>query len=179
MRRAIEDGQLQLYFQPKIDIRSGGVCGVEALARWHHFQHGMISPAEFIPLAEYTGLIRPLTDWALAAATRQSHAWRRAGIEVPIAVNLSTRNLRDAKLLDKIKGLNRTWGVDAGMLELEITESAIMDDPTGALDILVRLHGLGIPIHIDDFGTGYSSLGYLKKLPVDGMKIDQSFVLTC
>jgi diguanylate cyclase (GGDEF)-like protein len=176
LRRAIEDDELQLYFQPKIDIRSGKVCGVEALARWPHPQHGMLSPDEFIPLAEHTGLIHSLTEWALEAAMRQSHDWREAGIKIPVAVNLSARNLRDPQLLEKIKEQGRAWAIDAGMLELEITESAIMEDPAGALDMLTQLHEQGMPIFIDDYGTGYSSLSYLQKLPVDALKIDKSFV---
>ncbi len=177
LRRAIENGELQLYFQPKIDIATRRTCGVEALARWHHPEHGMISPTEFIALAEHTGLIRPLTNWVLQSAMRQSHVWRQAGIDIPIAANLSARNLREVMLLEQIKEFSRQWRIEPGMLELEITESTIMDDPAGALDILRQLHDLGIPIFIDDFGTGYSSLSYLQKLPVDSLKIDKSFVI--
>ena len=177
LRRAIEQDELVLYYQPKIDMRDGVVCGAEALVRWMHPQRGMIPPDEFIPLAEHTGLIKPLTDWVLEAALRQSSGWRETELVMPIAVNLSARNLRDAELLDKIERLFTAWGANAGWLELEITESAIMDDPEGALEILKRLSELGITLFIDDFGTGYSSLGYLKKLPVNAVKIDQSFIM--
>ncbi len=177
LRRAIEDDELELHFQPKINIRSGKVCGVEALARWPHPQHGMLSPNEFIPLAEHTGLIHPLTEWVLEAAMRQSHDWHAAGIKIPVAVNLSARNLRDPRLLKKIKERGQRWAIGPGMLELEITESAIMEDPAGALNTLTQLHEQGMPIFIDDFGTGYSSLSYLQKLPVDALKIDKSFVV--
>ena len=163
-----------------IAARLGGdhrtVCGTEALVRWIHPQHGMMPPDEFIPLAEHTGLIKPLTDWVLAAALRQSSAWREAGLTLPVAVNLSARNLREAGLLNKMKQLFLAWGASAEWLELEITESAIMDDPDGALKVLTNLNNLGIALFIDDFGTGYSSLGYLQRLPVDAVKIDKSFV---
>ncbi len=175
LRHAIEADELVLYYQPKVDMRDSTVCGAEALVRWIHPQRGMMPPDEFIPLAEHTGLIKPLTDWVLAAALRQSRAWREAGLSLPIAVNLSARNLREAGLLNKMKQLFLAWGAQAEWLELEITESAIMDDPDGALEILTRLNDLGIALFIDDFGTGYSSLGYLQRLPVDAVKIDKSF----
>ncbi|MDT8387829.1 MAG: EAL domain-containing protein [Thiogranum sp.] len=177
LHRALENDGLELYFQPKVAMQSGRVSGFEALARWRHPVHGMISPDEFIPLAERTGIIRPLTDWVLETALRQSRAWWQAGIRLPIAVNLSTCDLQDAQLLDKIEGWYASRLVVEGMLELEITESAIMADPAGALEVLTRIRALGIPLYIDDFGTGYSSLGYLKKLPVTAMKIDKSFVV--
>lgn len=174
---ALENDALELYYQPKISMRSGFVSGFEALARWKHPVYGMISPAEFIPLAEHTGMIRALADWALAAAMRQLLALQRAGIRLPIAVNLSVVNLQDPQLLDKIKALCVEYSVEPGMLELEITESVVMADPVGALDVLSRLRTLGIPLYIDDFGTGYSSLSYLKKLPVTAIKIDKTFVV--
>lgn len=177
LRRAIEEDELVLHYQPKIDMRTGQVCGAEALVRWLHPQQGMIPPDAFISLAERTGLIKPLTDWVVEAALRQSSSWRQAGLALPVAVNLSARNLRDAELLDKMKQLFTAWGTDAGGLELEITESAIMDDPDGALGILTSLSDLGIVLFIDDFGTGYSSLGYLQRLPVNAIKIDKSFVI--
>ncbi len=177
LRRAIEEDELVLHYQPKIDMRTGQVCGAEALVRWIHPQQGMIPPDEFIPLAEHTGLIKPLTDWVVEAALRQSSVWRHAGVALPVAVNLSARNLRDTELLSKMTRLVAAWGAEAGWLELEITESAVMDDPEGALEILKRLSKLGFTLSIDDFGTGYSSLGYLKKLPVNAVKIDKSFVI--
>lgn len=177
LRRAIEEDELVLHYQPKIDMRTGRVCGAEALVRWMHPQQGMIPPDEFIPLAEHSGLIKPLTDWVVEAALRQSSDWRHAGVALPVAVNLSARNLRDTELLSTMARLVAAWGAEAGWLELEITESAVMDDPVGALEILSRLSDLGFTLFIDDFGTGYSSLGYLQKLPVDSLKIDKSFVI--
>jgi diguanylate cyclase (GGDEF)-like protein len=176
LRHAIEAGELTLYYQAKIDMRSRTVCGAEALVRWIHPQHGMMPPDEFIPLAEHTGLIKPLTEWVLAAALRQSSAWRQDGLALPIAVNLSARNLREATLAEKVKQLLATSGADADWLEIEITESAVMDDPDASLKTLTRLSNLGIALFIDDFGTGHSSLGYLQRLPVDAIKIDKSFV---
>lgn len=176
LRRAIEGGDLLLYLQPKVDMRSGAVRGAEALVRWQHAQRGLIPPAEFIGLAEHTGLIRPLTEWVIETALRLNQDWERRGCALPIAVNLSARNLRDEKLLDKIRNLRATWGTAAGLLELEITESTVMDDAEFALNVLHRLREEGIPLYIDDFGTGYSSLTYLQKLPVEYIKIDQSFV---
>lgn len=176
LRRAIEADELTLYYQPKVGIRNRAVCGAEALVRWIHPQRGMIPPDEFIPLAEDTGLIKPLTDWVLAAALRQSCAWRQDGLTLPIAVNLSARNLREADLPEKVKRLLASCGGDAQWLEIEITESAIMDDAETALKALVRLNDLGIALFIDDFGTGHSSLSYLQRLPVDAIKIDKSFV---
>lgn len=177
LRHAIEAGELVLYYQPKIDIPSGRVCGAEALVRWAHPTRGMIRPDEFISLAEHTGLIKPLTDWVMGAALRQSAAWRALGLEVPVAINLSTRNLRDPELLNKFERLVVDHGARTDWLEMEITEGAVMEDPEGALAILTRLSDMGVKLFIDDFGTGYSSLGYLKKLPVDAIKIDKSFVL--
>lgn len=176
LHHALEGDELELYFQPKIAMQAGCICGFEALARWPHPVHGMVSPGEFIPLAERTGMIAALTDWALEAALQRLHAWREAGIRLPIAVNLSASTLQDPQLLDRIETLRAAWSSGEGMLELEVTESAIMTDPDAALDVLSRLRSLGIPLHIDDFGTGYSSLSYLKRLPVSAVKIDRSFV---
>ena len=176
LRRAIEGGDLSLYLQPKVEMATGRVCGAEGLVRWRHAQRGLILPGEFIGLAEHTGLIRPLTEWVIETSLRLNHAWERQGCALPIAVNLSARNLRDEDLLEKIRHLQTTWGVAAGLLELEITESTVMEDAEFALRVLHGLHAAGIPLYIDDFGTGYSSLSYLQKLPVEYIKIDQSFV---
>ena len=176
LRQAIDKDELVLHYQPKIDLGSGQVCGAEALVRWLHPREGLIPPDSFIPLAEHTGLIKPMTDWVLAAALRQLSIWRQAGPHLPIAVNLSVRNLRDPDLIERVAGLLRAWSIDPGKLEVEITESAMMDDPKRALEALVRLRDLGIRLFIDDFGTGHSSLAYLKRLPVDAVKIDKSFV---
>jgi len=174
---AIENQQLALYYQPKIDLKSGCLVSAEALARWHHPQHGLIMPDKFIPLAERTGLIKPLTQWGLNTALRQCASWREAGLDLSVAVNLSARNLPEPQLAENIARMLENWNVPAGWLELEITESAIMTDPVRALNILTRLDAMGVRLAIDDFGTGYSSLSYLKKLPVDTIKIDKSFVM--
>lgn len=176
LRDAIEAGELALYYQPKVDMRSRRVCGAEALVRWFHPRQGLIPPDEFISLAEHTGLIKPLTAWVLETALRQSFAWHQIGISVPIAANLSAWNLREIDLPVKLKQLLRAWNTRAEWLELEITESAIMDDPHRALTTLKKLNKLGISLFIDDFGTGYSSLSYLQRMPVDAVKIDKSFV---
>jgi diguanylate cyclase (GGDEF)-like protein/PAS domain S-box-containing protein len=176
LRYAIEHDELVLYYQPKIDLKTGHVIGVEALVRWRHPNRGLIAPDEFIPLAERTGLIKPLTLWVLTAALDQSRTWQRAGLRLSVAVNLSARNLQDPELPDQIAEMLTRSGTLPNQLELEITESTIMADPPRALEILTRLHRMHIPLAIDDFGTGYSSLGYLRKLPVSSIKIDKSFV---
>jgi diguanylate cyclase (GGDEF)-like protein len=176
LRQAIEHNELLLYFQPKLQIASGRVCGAEALLRWQHPRLGMVNPGAFIKLAESTGLITPLTYWVLDAALQQSYAWHEQGLAQPLSINLSARDLREPKLLDHISGSLATWGAQAGWIEFELTESALMEDPVGALDTLTRLKRLDVQLTIDDYGTGYSSLSYLQKLPVDAIKIDQSFV---
>lgn len=176
LHRAIEHNELLLYCQPKVNLRSGQVCGAEALVRWQHPQHGMLPTGEFIKLAEHAGLITPLTHWVLDAAFAQSYAWHEAGLHRPLSVNLSAHDLRDPRLFERIKGLFATWGIRPELIQFELTESALMDDPAGAMETLTRLKGLGVELFIDDFGSGYSSLSYLQKLPVDSIKIDQSFV---
>jgi diguanylate cyclase len=176
LRRGIEDGQLLLHYQPKVDAQTGKVLGAEALVRWQHPDHGMIPPDEFIPLAEHTGLITPLTRFVIDAALRQGRAWQLAGHEVPIAVNVSTHRLLDLGFPGEVADLLARWEVPARLLTLEITESAIMADPDRALQVVQDLHALGVSLSIDDFGTGYSSMAYLKNLPVDELKIDRSFV---
>jgi diguanylate cyclase (GGDEF)-like protein len=176
LRRALERRELVLHYQPKISLHSGEVCGVEALVRWQHPQHGLIAPDQFIPLAEHTGLIGPLTDYVLDAALTDLQLWSDPRDHIPVAVNLSTRNLLDGRLADKISGLLRRHGLAATVLELEVTESALMTDPLRARQTLTQLHNLGIRIAIDDFGVGYSNLSQLKTLPVTQLKIDRSFV---
>lgn len=176
LRQAIENGDLFLLYQPKINLQTSNVIGVEALVRWRHPRLGTVPPDQFIPLAEHTGLIKPLTLWVLNAALSQCRSWREAGVDLGVAVNLSARNLQDPQVSDQIADLLETWNVPPQMLELEITESVIMADPVRAMEILTRLSKMGVRLSIDDFGTGYSSLGYLKKLPVDEIKIDKSFV---
>jgi diguanylate cyclase (GGDEF)-like protein/PAS domain S-box-containing protein len=177
LRKAIRDGDLIPYFQPKVALSGGRFSGAELLLRWPHPTHGFIPPDEFIPLAEQTGLVIPMTEWVLLTALRQASEWSEAGYAIPIAINISTRSLQDQKFPDLVAGHLRRHGVDPSFLTLEITESSLMAEPRRAREILVHLHALGLRIAIDDFGTGYSSLGYLKELPVDEVKIDKTFVM--
>jgi diguanylate cyclase (GGDEF)-like protein len=176
LRRAIEDEQLLLHYQPKVDARSGQVLGVEALVRWQHPEHGLVPPGEFIPLAERTGLIGPLTHYVLNRALWQCRQWLEQDHELSVAVNVSARRLLDLSFPDEVAGLLTTWEVPARLLVVEITESTIMADPAHALQILGRLHEMGVQLSIDDFGTGYTSMAYLKTLPVHELKVDRSFV---
>jgi diguanylate cyclase (GGDEF)-like protein len=176
LRGAIDQGQLLLHYQPKLDMRDGSLVGVEALVRWQHPQRGFLPPSEFIPLAEQTGLIYPLSNWVLEAALKQHHVWPKEGIEVPVAVNLSRRTLHDPQLPETVAQALTRWDVAPATLVLEITESSLMADPTRAGQNLTHLRALGVRLSIDDFGTGYSSLASLKNLPVDELKIDRSFV---
>ncbi|MDQ1436832.1 MAG: hypothetical protein QOK43_461 [Acidimicrobiaceae bacterium] len=177
LRRALDDDTLRLHYQPKADMRTGGIRGVEALLRWTHTEHGPIPPDEFIPLAEHTGLIRPLTLYVLDQALAQCRIWNDTGVPIGVAVNLSVRNLYDPSFADEVAALLDRHGVPAGRLELEITESVIMADPMRAMAVLARLSDLGVGLSLDDFGVGYSSLAYLKRLPVTEIKIDKSFVM--
>ena len=176
LRHAIDHGQLLLHYQPKVDTHTRRVLGVEALVRWQHPKHGLIPPLDFIPLAESTGLIAPLTHFVLDGALRQCQAWRQAGHHLTVSVNVSTRRLLDAAFPDEVAELLARWQIPAGMLELEITESAIIADPVHALQVLEQLNAQGVQLSIDDFGTGYSSMAYLKILPVHELKVDRSFV---
>jgi diguanylate cyclase (GGDEF)-like protein len=176
LRQALAADQLLLEFQPKIECQTGRLAGVEALARWNHPQRGRVPPDIFIPLAERTGLIRPLTRWALDAALRQCHAWRELGLVVPVAVNLSAHDIQDPVMPEVIASLLAQWDVSPSLLKVEITESSLLVDPDLALGVLTLLADTGVRISVDDFGTGYSSLAYLKKLPVHEIKIDRSFV---
>ncbi len=176
LRQAIVGGELQLHYQPKIDMRSRRIAGVEALVRWHHAKKGFIPPDMFIPLAEESGLIHDFTSWLLDAAAKQAAAWRRQGLPLTIAVNLAARNLTEADLPDRIHALLRRRRLKPEALMLEITETGMMADPKRARAMLCRIHEMGIALSIDDFGTGYSSLAYLKDLPLDELKVDQSFV---
>jgi diguanylate cyclase (GGDEF)-like protein/PAS domain S-box-containing protein len=176
LRRAIEQEELVLYYQPKLSYRTGRVTGAEALVRWPHPQHGLLAPAQFIPLAEQMGLIKPLSHCVLNLALRQCRAWYDAGLILPVAVNLSLRDLHDARLPEQIGQLLETWALPPALLHVEITEDAAMADPDRTLGVLTWLRGRGVHLAIDDFGTGQSSLAQLKRLPVDQLKIDQSFV---
>jgi diguanylate cyclase (GGDEF)-like protein len=177
LRSAIAEGQIILYFQPKAELATGRIVGVEALARWQHPRLGLIGPSEFVPIAEQTGLIGPLTSHVLEAALAQVREWSEQGEELSVAVNLSARSFLDAQLAVEIPRLLERTGVDAQLLELEITESMLMLDPARAEATLARLSGIGLSLSVDDFGTGYSSLANLKRLPVHGIKIDKSFVI--
>lgn len=176
LRQAINEKTLALYYQPKIDIKTNRVTSVEALARWPHPREGMISPNDFIPMVERSGLIQSFTLWVLEQAIEQSKRWADSGIHIGISVNLSARNLLDPDLPSRIANLLELNKVSSESLSLEVTESAFMSRPENALKILKQLHEMGHKLSIDDFGTGYSSLTYLKKLPVHELKVDQSFV---
>jgi histidine ammonia-lyase len=176
LRRALAERELILHYQPKIVLKTGRVTGVEALVRWRHPTRGLLGPDEFIPLAQETGLIRPLTLYVIGESLRQCQRWRARGHELTVAVNVSVRNLIDARFPDDVQRLLRQRGVPAALLELEITETAIVSDPYRCKTVLDRLSGMGIRLAVDDFGTGYTSLGYLRRLPINELKIDRSFV---
>ena len=178
LRRALEVNELVLHYQPKVSIGTGEVVGAEALVRWQHPTHGLLFPDAFIPTAEHTGLIGPLTSYVLDGALAQARVWADAGQPLLVSVNLSGRNLLDEELPDEVAGLLIAHGVSASLLELEVTESAIVLDPVRARRSLDRLAELGVRLSIDDFGAGYTSLGQLKTLPVNELKIDRSFVMT-
>jgi diguanylate cyclase (GGDEF)-like protein len=176
LRQAVDRSELRLYLQPKLALEDRRVVGAEALVRWQHPQRGLVPPLQFIPFAEQTGFIRQLTMWVFEEAARHSQTLADEGLHLPLSVNLSTRDLLDLDLPQKFAALLARHGVPAAAFCLEITESAIMDDPQRALATLDALSAMGFKLSIDDFGTGYSSLAYLKRLPVDELKIDQSFV---
>jgi diguanylate cyclase (GGDEF)-like protein len=175
LRKAIEDDELLLHYQPKVDIKTGALHGVEALVRWQHDDR-LIYPDKFIPYAEKTGLVKNITKWVLNAALKQQSQWKSVGENLTMSVNISTKDLDDHVLIDHITRSLDRWQVDPEDLMLEITETSVMADPGRTLEILHQLDEMGLGISIDDFGTGYSSLMYLKKLPVDEIKIDRSFV---
>ena len=176
LRRAIQSGQLEVHYQPQVHLSTGNVIGVEALARWSHPLRGQVSPGDFIPLAEATGLIRTLTMSVLDSALAQWRAWRTAGIDVELAVNLSAGDLLDGSLPAGVQMLLERWAVPPQRLTLEVTESTVIADSRGAGEVLARLSALGVRLSIDDFGTGYSSMSYLRTLPINEVKIDRSFV---
>ncbi len=177
LRQAIDNGQLVLHYQAKIDAKTDHLTGVEALVRWQHPQHGLMKPDDFIPLAERTGLIKPLTMWVLNESLRQCATWNQQGIRLGISVNLSAAVLLDPELVDTVTGMLSAHDIAAESVVFEITESGIMSDPQRALQVLTHLAGVGVQVSIDDFGTGYSSLSYLSRLPVSEIKIDKSFVV--
>jgi diguanylate cyclase (GGDEF)-like protein len=176
LRKAINNDALYLVYQPKINIKTGVISGVEALLRWNHPELGLIPPNEFIPLAEQSSVIKPLTVWVLNNAMRQATAFARSGLDIAIAVNISACSLRDDSLVGYTKMLLQKNNVEPDRLILEITESAMMQDPNMGLNLLNQLNNIGVQISIDDYGTGYSSLAYLKRLPVKEMKIDRTFI---
>jgi predicted signal transduction protein with EAL and GGDEF domain len=177
LRQAIENDELHLHYQPKLDLRSGLITSVEALVRWTHPTLGSLGPDVFIPLAESTGLIEQLTAVVLEQALRQCRLWETQGLNLAVAVNLSARNVNNPALPDQVAAALDRAGVAAAHLILEITESAVMGDPERTVPTLNRLVDLGVTLSLDDFGTGYSSLAYLQRLPVREVKIDRSFVL--
>ncbi|TMD85860.1 MAG: EAL domain-containing protein [Chloroflexi bacterium] len=176
LRQAIARREIILYYQPQVAIATGEVTGFEALARWRHTQRGWIPPVEFIPVAERMGLIKPLTACLVELAARQVVAWQRSGISIPVAVNVSMRNLLDPRFPATLKEIVATSGTPARQIKLEITESALMTEPARVLETMNELRAIGFGFSIDDFGTGYSSLAYLQRLPVEEIKIDRSFV---
>jgi diguanylate cyclase (GGDEF)-like protein/PAS domain S-box-containing protein len=177
LREALERREFELYYQPIVDLGSGEIVCAEALIRWRHPEHGLIPPDKFIPIAEETGFIVRIGDWVIDQAFRVLSAWHAQGIQPPrLSVNISPRQFRQPGLADRIRHILDTHGVDARQIDLEVTESALMDHPELAARILRELKAMGLGIVIDDFGTGYSSLAYLKTFPIDKLKIDRSFV---
>ncbi len=173
---ALEREEFELHYQPKIDLNSGRICGAEALLRWQHPQQGLVLPKRFIPVAEQLGMISPITDWVLDTALEHSRHWKADGESVAISINVSARSFQSPGLISRIRQALAKAGVDGSQLEVEITEDTLMSDLELGASILQELSSLGVSIAIDDFGTGYSSLSYLKRLPINTLKIDQSFL---
>jgi diguanylate cyclase (GGDEF)-like protein len=177
LRSVLERDELELYYQLKFAAKTQKVCGAEALLRWNHPLHGLVSPGRFIPMAEQSGIILPIGEWVLETACRQAKKWQDSGLAtIPISVNVSAQQFRHGRLVDRIKEILHKVGLDARLLELEITERLAMEDRGQNLTRLQELHSLGLALSIDDFGTGFSSLSYLHKFPIDTLKIDKSFV---
>jgi len=177
LRHGLERGEFRVYYQPKIDMTSGAITGVEALLRWQHPEKGLLLPEKFIHLAEETGLIVPIGLWTLREVCTRAKAWKEAGLpRMPVAVNLSALQFREEQLVPQLAEILKSTGTEAGILELEITESMVMRDPDVAVKLMRNLRAMGVHLTIDDFGTGYSSLGYLKLFPINNLKVDRSFV---
>ena len=176
LRRAHKQGEFRVYYQPRISAARGRAIGAEALLRWHHPEWGVVEPARFVPLLEESGLIVPVGAWVLAEACRQARAWRDAGAALRVSVNLSSRQFRSEGLIETVGSALRESGLAPQLLELELTESLLIEDVQRAMEVMTRLKALGVAISIDDFGTGYSSLGYLQRFPIDCLKIDRGFV---
>ena len=177
LRRALERGELELHYQPKVDIHRMRVSGAEALLRWRHPEEGLLEPNRFIQIAEQAGLMMPITNWVLVTALRQCKEWWLAGTRIPISVNVSAQSFQTPRLLDRVQRALEEAGVEGECLEIEITEDALMSDLERGSEILSQLSNDRVGVAIDDFGTGYSSLAYLKRLPIDTLKIDRSFLL--
>jgi diguanylate cyclase (GGDEF)-like protein len=177
LQKAIANGELDVVYQPKADLSTGALAGLEALVRWEHPTHGPIPPDEFVPLAEGTGQMRAMTTLVLDRVLGQIRVWREIGVELVVSVNLSVRSLIDLDFAGQLDALCRAHGVEPSMLVLEITETEMMADPSRTIRMLERLASLGVELSVDDFGTGYSSLSYLQRLPVHEIKVDKSFVL--
>jgi diguanylate cyclase (GGDEF)-like protein len=175
---ALRNDQFELYFQPQLDTRTRTIAGAEALIRWHHDRRGLLTPEDFIEVAEESGLIVPIGKWVVMAACEQMSRWRAAGLSGPfsLSINLSMRELKRDNVVERIVNALATSGIDPGDLQIELTETTVMEDPQSAIVQLQQLHDIGVKIVIDDFGTGYSSLQYLNRLPLDCLKIDRSFV---
>jgi predicted signal transduction protein with EAL and GGDEF domain len=177
LRRALERGEFGLHYQPLVDLRTGQVIGLEALIRWQEAELGMVSPVRFIPVAEETALILPIGEWVLRTACVQNKAWQDQGLRrVSVAVNLSAQQFRQKDLARQIQGILSTTGLESKYLEVELTESMLMQNVEQAIHIMSELREMGVHISLDDFGTGYSSLSYLKRFPIDTVKVDKSFV---
>jgi EAL domain-containing protein (putative c-di-GMP-specific phosphodiesterase class I) len=177
LRRALAAGEFELYYQPEISIRTGRIVAAEALLRWRHPTKGIIGPSSFISLAEETGLMIPLGEWALREACRQARSWQvDLGTSLPVAVNLSATQFRRQNIPQMIHAALADAGLDAGALEIELTESALMTNPDESAGVLKQLRKMGVSVAIDDFGTGYSSLSYLRRFSIDKLKIDRSFI---
>jgi predicted signal transduction protein with EAL and GGDEF domain len=177
LRRALERGELELHYQPKMNLQTEGIVGVEALMRWRHPELGMVSPAQFIPIAEETGLIEAMGRWALETACTDSRAWQKRGLPaIQMSVNLSPRQLGSPALITDIAAILDASGLEPSLLELEITEGAMMKNPEHAAMLFQQIRDMGVGLAIDDFGTGYSSLSYLRRFPLTTVKIDRSFV---
>jgi diguanylate cyclase (GGDEF)-like protein len=177
LRQALERNEFLLHYQPKLDLSTGTISGFEALLRWRHPQRGLVPPLEFIDILEDTGLILPVGAWVIGEVCRQLKAWQAQGMAVPpVAINLSARQLQQADLAGAVERIVVRAGVDPALLEFELTESMLMENPEAAVDTLTRIKALGMRLSVDDFGTGYSSLAYLKRFPLDALKIDRTFV---
>jgi EAL domain-containing protein (putative c-di-GMP-specific phosphodiesterase class I) len=177
-RRALDEpGSLRLVFQPRVDLATGRCCGAEALLRWSHPLLGEVSPGEFIPIIEQTSLARPVTAWVLSEAMKQLNAWRAAGLDISMSVNVSAANLEESDFAQTVQAASPQTSDPPEMIELEVTETAVMENAGHALLQLAALEAAGVRLAIDDFGTGYSSLAYLQLLPAQVVKIDQSFIL--